>query len=911
MSLREYQRKRNFRKTPEPRGSASRKLKAPKRRFVIQKHAASRLHYDFRLELDGALKSWAVPKGPSLDPAVKSLAVQVEDHPLEYADFEGTIPEGEYGGGTVMVWDHGDWEPEGDPREAYRRGRLKFELHGEKLRGTWNLVRMQGRDEDNVNWLLIKSHDKSARAGDGYGILDRKGKSVITGRTLQQIAGDADRVWNSNREPKAPPTGSKRASSRKSTAPAKSRSKPRQPRQRSASRKTAAPDPSALTGARSGPLPRDLTPELATLTAEIPDGEDWLHEIKFDGYRMLAFVENGDVRLMTRRGNDWTARFGATAESIRELGFQSAILDGELVAVNEEGVSDFQKLQNWLQRGQQDKLLYYVFDLPYLNGFDLRKSPLMERKELLARMILAHRPANDGSIRYSDHIRGEGPAVLSQACRKGLEGVISKRSDSPYESRRSRAWLKTKCQGRQEFVIGGFTRPRGTRTGFGALLLGYYRDGALVYCGKVGTGFTQQSLTDLTRRMRGIAVRESPFATPIPTGDRRGATWIRPELVAEVEFTEWTGDGMLRHPSFQGLREDKPARDVVREQGRGLNVAAESPSTKRKTKRSAPRSRGSSRPRTNGSGTADKQDADSSNVVAGVTLSNPERVLYPDQGVTKRELAQYYASIADWVLPHVVERPLTLVRCPQGRTGQCFYQKHWKDTLPDAVDQVAVKEKSASEMYVVIHDLAGLISLVQVNVLELHPWGSRVDKLEYPDRIVFDLDPGEGVAWSTMRDCAREVRDLLEELGLDSFVRTSGGKGLHVVVPLQRRNPWDEVDEFARRIAVGLSARHPDRYVANMRKALRKGKIFIDYLRNKRGATSIASYSTRSRPGAPVAAPLAWSELDRVESADAFHVGNIPQRLAKLKTDPWEHLDDARQSLTKAVLGKTGRLPER
>ncbi len=888
MSLREYHRKRDFRKTAEPRGRGGRRQRRSRHgRFVVQKHAASRLHYDFRLELEGTLKSWAVPKGPSLDPEVKSLAVQVEDHPLEYADFEGVIPQGEYGGGTVMVWDQGKWEPEGDAAADYKRGRLKFRLHGEKLQGVWNLVRMQGRGEDRKNWLLIKSHDEQAQAGDEYGLLERAPQSAMTGRDLKEIAGDADRVWNSNH---------KSQGSRQRRQPAAAT---RARRSRKEGRKADhSADPASVPNARPGPLPRDLTPQLATAAADIPQGEDWLHELKFDGYRILTFVDGDDVRMRTRRGNDWTDRFAATADAIRELNLGQAILDGELVAVNDDGVSDFQKLQNWLQRGEQGKLLYYVFDLPYFAGYDLRKSPLIDRKELLARVILSAFPANDGTVRYSDHIRGEGPTVLSHACQSALEGVISKRSDSPYESRRTRSWLKTKCQGRQEFVIGGFTRPRGTRTGFGALLLGYYRDGELVYCGKVGTGFTQQSLKDLTRRLKAIAVDQPPFATPVSTADRRGATWVRPELVAEVEFTEWTGDGMLRHPSFQGLREDKTAVEVGRERPQRLSAAA---------RRQAGPSRSSPASNTE-RGMPKRPTKSEPATIAGVSLSSPDRVLYPDQGLTKHQLAEYYAAISEWVLPHVVDRPLTIVRCPQGRSGQCFYQKHWKETLPDAVDQVAIKEKQSQDQYLVIHDLPGLISLVQVNALELHPWGSRTDKLESPDRIVFDLDPGEGVKWAEVCDGARDVRVTLEQVGLASFLRTSGGKGLHVVVPLQRRNSWDEADDFAGQIAAALAQRHPDRYVANMRKALRKGKIFIDYLRNKRGATSVASYSTRSRPGAPVATPLDWGELKRVPAADAFNVENVPQRLARLKRDPWEGLEKSRQSLSKSVRSEVERL---
>jgi bifunctional non-homologous end joining protein LigD len=876
MSLREYQRKRNFNRTAEPQGDQP--ARTTGRRFVVQKHAARRLHYDFRLELDGVLKSWAVPKGPSLDPQVKSLAVQVEDHPLDYAGFEGIIPKGEYGGGTVMVWDHGEWEPEGNAKADLAKGRLKFALHGERLTGTWSLVRMKDRgdSDDGKNWLLIKSSDAAAEPGSEDRLTAEHSTSVVTGRSLDAIAADADSVWQSDRESNK----SSGASGRKRSASSK-QSKQAKPSKSSA---PAAVDPSLLTGARKAKLPQTFAPHLATPANRIPDSDQWLHELKFDGYRLLAVVEGDTVRLLTRRGNDWTDRFGAVASSLKDLGLQSSLLDGELVALDADGVSDFQRLQNWMKTGRQEQLVYYVFDVPFFEGYDLQHSPLIERKQLLAAFLLSGNPGNDGTIRYSDHIRGQGPEVLQHSCRHALEGVISKRADSRYENRRSRSWLKSKCQGRQEFVIGGFTRPQGSRTDFGALLVGYREDSQWVYSGRVGTGFTQQSLEDLGRRLRKLKQDKPPFRNP-PTGAQaRGVTWTKPKLVAEIEFTEWTQDGVLRHPSFQGLREDKAPEEVVREDR--LAAAAKNGE---KALSSAPRKTAQGRPNV-------KQ---TSNSVAGVSLSNPERVLYPDQGVTKRELAEFYEAIADWILPHIVDRPLTLVRCPQGRASKCFYQKHWKETLPDAVDSILIREKEAKEPYVVIHDLSGLIALVQVSVLELHPWGSRIDRLERPDLMVFDLDPGEGVTWNDLQHAAVDVRDVLAEAGLESFVRTSGGKGLHVVVPITRRSSWDEVGQFCEQIAKGMAGRSPQQYVANMRKNLRKGRIFIDYLRNRRGATSIASYSTRARAGAPVATPLDWDELTETTSADQWTVRNLPERLEALSSFPWDGFESTRQSLTR------------
>lgn len=887
MGLKEYHRKRDFRRTPEPKGKLG--DATPGRMFVVQKHAARRLHYDFRLELDGTLKSWAVPKGPSLNPATKALAVHVEDHPLEYATFEGIIPQGEYGGGTVMVWDHGTWEPDGDPARQYRAGKLSFELHGEKLRGGWTLVRMSGRaGEDGKNWLLIKRQDKAA--SKRRDIVAAEPASVVSGREMQEIAADADRVWSNNGRSDHAANGKKaRKTTKKPATPSASNNgkgrvgRPQKPA--AGATVIGNRDLAKLPGAKRASLPRKFKPQLAVLAAEVPTGDDWLHEMKFDGYRLLAFVDHGTVRLITRNGNDWTHRFGTIRKELESLPVETAILDGEIVSLNKDGLSDFQELQNLLKRGNANSLVYYVFDGPYLNGFNLQSTPLVERKQFLARLLLSGTPNNDGVLRYSDHIQGSGESVLTSACRHAMEGVVSKRADSPYEQRRSPTWLKVKCLKRQEFVIGGFTKPSGARVGFGALLLGYYEGDRLMYAGRVGTGFTNDTLRQLKAELKQRRADSPAFANP-PTGaEARGVTWVRPELVGEVEFTEWTDEGLLRHPSFQGLREDKRPRQIYREEPMTM------PKTKSHPGKPTKSSAGSASTKLKAG--ARKADA----VVAGVTITHPDRVLYPEQGVTKLDLAKYYEAVADWVLPYVTNRPLTLVRCPSGRAGACFYQKHMKDTLPDGLRSVTIQEKDKADEYVVVDDLAGLVSLVQMSVLEIHPWGARADQIEKPDLIVFDLDPGPGVEWDDIVTGARLLRKRLDGAKLNSFVRTSGGKGLHVVVPLKPGGSWEDVKEFARAFAQAVAHDDPRRYIATASKAKRKGKIFVDYLRNSRGATAIASYSTRARAGAPVAMPLDWKELSKVKSGDQYTVFNAVRRLGTLRKDPWESFFKLRQSL--------------
>jgi bifunctional non-homologous end joining protein LigD len=877
MGLKEYKRKRDFKRTPEPAGGEK---VTPGRQFVVQKHAARRLHYDFRLELNKTLKSWAVPKGPSLDPAVKSLAVHVEDHPLEYASFEGVIPQGEYGGGTVMVWDRGTWEPEGDAAKGYERGKLKFRLNGKKLHGGWSLVRMGGRaSDDGKNWLLIKQNDDDAKAGDDLKLLVKKSRSVLTDREMEDIASDADRVWSSNGEAAKTP----RAVTKKKPAAKRAIKKQTTTNARARPATISIKEVAKLKGARRAKQPDEFKPQLAQLASEVPKGNAWLHELKFDGYRMLAFFKNGNVRLITRNGNDWSARFPKIISALKLLPLKNGLLDGEIVSLDKQGLSSFQQLQNMLKRGDDDDVVIYLFDVPHCQGYDITQSALTERKELLARVVRAAYAGNDGSIRYSDHIEGEGPSVLAHACRYAMEGVISKRADSTYQQRRSPTWRKVKCIKRQEFIIAGYTKPTGSRVGFGALLLGYYTDSKLTYAGRVGTGFTNDSLRQLKAELSKRRIDNSPFEKRLTSGQRRGVTWVQPELVCEVEFTEWTGDGILRHPSFQGLREDKQPKQVVREEP-GQQASTEngasngSPTTM--TKRKASKNRG-----------------DSAVVIAGVTITNPDRVLYPQQGLTKQDLAAYYESVSDFVLPHVVGRPLTIVRCPSGQGGECFYQKHVTESVPEAIRGVMVKMKGGREKYVAVDDLAGIVSLVQMGVLEIHPWGATAKDLEKPDRIVFDLDPGPGVKWKQVVAAAREVRDLLGEHKLVSFVRLSGGKGLHVVVPIEPRRPWDEVKQFAKDIAVDMAQASPTKYIATATKAKRGGKIFVDYLRNGRGATAVASYSSRARTGAPVAMPLRWEELGRTKSGEQYNVVNTTRRLGSQKVDPWKDFFKIKQSL--------------
>jgi bifunctional non-homologous end joining protein LigD len=891
MALEEYQRKRDFRKTPEPTGARTpHRGKAPAPlSFVVQKHAASRLHYDFRLELNGVLLSWAVPKGPSLDPGEKRLAVHVEDHPLDYGGFEGVIPKGQYGGGTVLLWDRGTWTPEGpEPEAAYRNGVLKFRLDGEKLHGHWALVRMGGKaaTERNENWLLIKERDEQAEPGSDAALVEDNPLSVATGRSMEAIAADRDRVWDSTQGEIA---GSRPA------APARRPARPR--------------------GARKRAMPERFAPQLATLADRPPEGDEWLHEIKYDGYRLLARTEGGAVRLLTRGGLDWTAKFPALARDLAKLPVDSAAIDGEIVSLAPDGTTSFGDLQDAIARADTDGLVFFAFDLLYLDGDDLTGAALEERKEALAALV----QPSAGGLRYSDHQAGRGPDFFAQACGYELEGIVSKRRDRPYRPGRGSDWLKIKCHNQDEFVIIGFTEPSGQRHGFGALILGCYdRDGQLRYAGRVGTGFSDAQLAEMRPQLDSIGRRDPPAALPKGVS-KKGVHWTEPRLVAEVRYSGWTNDRVLRHPAFLGLRLDKTAEEVVCEEAEAAVSQPEKPLTPALSPqagrgRAAPS--GGNRvpsPRVRGEGQGEDQPAadltparDGSVNFAGVRLSNPGRVLYPEQGITKLALAQYYATIADWALPHLAGRPLSLVRCPEGHDKQCFYQKHLSSGVPESLRRVPITEKSVTRTYLVIDDLAGLIATVQMGVLEIHPWGSVFEKLETPDRITFDFDPDVGLPWQRVTEAAIEMREALLGIGLRSFPKTTGGKGLHVVVPVVPKLDWEAVKEFAKWVAERFVASYPDRFTSNMAKRARSGRIFIDYLRNGRGATAIGAYSPRARPGAPVATPLSWEEVESGARPDAFTLETVPGRLAGLNADPWAEMPKLRQSISAAVRREVG-----
>ena len=919
MRLERYREKRNFRTTPEPRGRVARSA-ATGLRYVVQKHAASHLHYDFRLEHDGVLLSWAVPKGPSLNPDDKRLAMHVEDHPLEYGDFEGIIPPHQYGSGTVMVWDRGTWQPVGDPGEGYRKGHLKFTLDGEKLKGGFALVRIRGGKyggkEDDKTWLLIKENDHYAKAGRAARIVDAEPDSVISGRSLEEIAREKAHEWHSNRSVKANlkagaiGAGAPAKAARKATRTTATKSFPR-------AADPAGVTPSSVVGARKARLPATLSPELATLVRAAPTGDDWLHEVKFDGYRMLCRLERGKAHLRSRNGKDWTAALPAIAHELRRVRADEAWLDGEIAVADAQGRTRFQALQNALSDPAAGAITYFVFDLLHLDGYDLRAVALRERKRLL-RAIL---PDSDPRIRYSIDIEGAGAEFFRQACALDLEGVVSKRADSPYrEGLRTREWVKVKCGRRQEMVIGGFTDPQGAREGFGALLLGVYDQGELRYAGKVGTGFDARLLTRLRGRLDGLEQKTPAFADPPRGYAARGAHWVKPQLVAEIAFTEWSDDGALRHPSFQGLRDDKKATDVVREEpapkpnGAEPPAAAASPRNFRAPARSrAPKSRAAAPAKTatpvvkrSARTSAAVPSQSPADIVAGVKLTHPDKPYFPEAGITKRELAQYYEAIESRALPYLRDRPLALVRCPDGWRGQCFYQKHADRSVHAAVSRIEVPEGGGTATYFGANSAQALAGLVQWGVIELHPWGSRAPRLDRPDRLIFDFDPDESVGWKPLVEAVGALRVLLDDLGLEGFLKTTGGKGLHVVVPIRATLGWDEAKGFTRALAGFLVRTFPDRFTATVSKARRKGRIFIDYLRNAEGATAIAPYAVRARANAPVSTPIGWSELAVDVRFDHFNVRTVLERLAAMRDDPWAAFEQTRQTVTRAAFRRIG-----
>ena len=877
MSLRDYNRKRRFADTPEPaadEASARARGRGQHRPiFVVQLHNARARHYDFRLEADGALKSWAVPKGPSLRPGDKRLAVQVEDHPLSYATFEGQIPEGNYGAGHVLVFDHGVWASEGDPLEAIADGKLDFTLEGRKLRGAWKLVRTGmrgGRGGKRPQWLLIKRDDRYAR--------DTEADDLVEVEPGPESSASTGRVWLSDQGERKADRAPRARKTAKKAAPHR-----RVRRSDAAWRKRAL----ALDGAKDKPFPAGFKPELATLRESPPRGEDWLHEVKWDGYRMLADLVDGKVRLRSRNDLDWTPDFPEIVEAIEALPVSDARLDGELVALTRAGISDFALLQHTLQGSSNASLRYMLFDLPGVAGVDLSRAPLLARKELLAALL--DRTGGDGPLAYSGHVVGHGEEVFAASATQGLEGILCKAVDAHYVQARSPHWVKVKHAQGDEFVVVGYTAPRGSRTGFGALLLavpdGAVKPGGLRYVGRVGTGYNDDTLRTLHRQLKKLEHKgptlELPAHLPSDKRDRGNIHWVRPQMVVEVAYRGWGKDGLLRQGSFQRVRVDKNVEDL-----RMANTTRSA--SRRGTKRaSVPATKKANR----GSGRASKS--------AQVQISSRDRVVYPDAGITKGEVADYYAAIADRILPDLANRPLSLVRCPDGAEGQCFFQKHHADTLGAHVHAVTLKEKEGKDDYLYIKDATGLLELVQMNVLEFHPWGAHVDKPERPDTLVFDLDPDPGIGWKQIVAAAREVRSLLQDTGLDSFVRLSGGKGVHVVVPIRRGPSWDEVKGFTGAFAEAMAAHKPLHYVATMSKAKRRGRIFIDWLRNGRGATSVTSWSLRARKGAPVAMPIRWEELGRVKGPAAFDLHKALRRAKTLKQDPWQDYARTTQTLPK------------
>ncbi len=836
-----YRAKRDFTASPEPAGTSRRRKGS---RFVIQRHDARRLHFDLRLELDGVLKSWAVTRGPSLNPKDKRLSIHTEDHPLEYIAFEGVIPQGEYGGGTMIVWDQGGWSPEGDARAGLAKGHLEFTLSGARLHGRWHLIRMKGKGKEKKEpWLLVKGEDEHATDGDGAHLVETELTSLITGQTNKQLeAGGVVRVDHAAR-----------------TAVSAERAKP-----------ATASTPKA----RKSLLPVFVEPSLATLVETAPSGPEWLHEIKFDGYRLQARIDGGKVKLLTRKGLDWTTKFKTVADALKAMKLGSALIDGEVVVESEGGVSSFSALQDAISTGRTERMVFYAFDLLYLDGASLQAAPLVERKTLLA-TLFEDAPAG-GTIRLSEHIEDDGATMVRHACRLGLEGIISKRRSEPYRSGRTQSWLKTKCTERQELVIAGFMPSTTSAKAVGSLILGVYEDGQLVHVGRAGTGFTEAAARELWIRLDALKRATPPFAAKLTALAARNARWVEPKLVAEVEIRGWTGDGQLRHAAFKGLRDDKDASDVVREVAQApQDVEAEATA-------------GSSGKRVPGKTTGRKAAS------PDFPLTHPDRVFWPDIGLTKLGLAEFYAEIADRILPHLVDRPLSLLRCPSGIDGHSFFQKHAWDGMSDAIHRHMVGD----EELLTISNLDGLVGLVQAGALEIHPWGSRLETLEKPDRLTFDLDPDEGLSWEAVVEGAVEVRERLASLKLQSFIKTSGGKGLHVVVPVLPRVEWPEAKAFAKGIVEAMAKDSPRRYTASVAKRARSGRIFIDYLRNGRGATAVGAYSTRARPGATVSTPLRWSELESGVRAAQFNVENLPARLRHEKEDPWAGMASLKQRLS-------------
>lgn len=855
MSLQDYRRKRNFARTREPAPDDSVR-EGGRAIFVVQLHHASRRHFDFRLQVGDVLRSWAVPKGPSYDPKVKRLAVEVEDHPVSYADFEGDIEEG-YGKGHVDLFDRGVWATRGDPEAQIRKGHLEFELFGKRLKGRWHLVR-GGRKERQPTWFLIKAEDDYAGDVEADDLLDAK-------------------MRESTR--RAATTPNLRAAAKKSTSRKKA-----PPKRRRVPLATLTKAAAALKGARKAkPDNGFFPPQLARLRDTPPQGDGWVHEVKWDGYRILTGIAGGEVLLWSRNALPWNERAPEIAQAVEALGLDSARLDGELIALDAEGRSDFNALQRTLSGEAQAPLVYMLFDIPYLQGYDLSRTSLVERKALLER-LLAHAPPH---LSYSSHQVGHGDEVFAMAMEQKLEGIISKRANGAYHSGRGDDWQKIKRLESDEFAVVGYTPAKGSRLSFGSLLLAKPgKGGDWTYVGRVGTGFTDEMLRELAKTLAKGGTKKPPVHIDAVDPMLRGALWVPPTVVAEVYYRGIGNKDLLRQPSLKTLRMDKSPDDLRDSDRAPAAPAAKKP---RGTRKASPKA----------SAKAATSDA--------IVITHPDRVVFPDDGITKQQVVDYYRAVMPWMLPAIADRPTSTIRCPGGIGAQCFFQKHVMAGLEHVGTAKLKEETGAQAVYLYPRDEAGLIELVQFGAVEFHPWGSHVEAPDIADRVVFDLDPGDDVAWPRVVAAARMVRGFLDQLGLVSFVRTTGGKGLHVVVPLNPGADWDTVKTFARGFAEAMAALHPLEFVATATKRFRRGKIYVDYLRNGRGATAVASYSLRSRPGAPVAVPLRWEELGKVKSGSAFDLHSVPKRLARLKKDPWEGIDKVKQSLA-SVNAKLGKL---